>query len=223
MDIITFEEFEFNYCQCRSNVEKKIISFKGTNGSGKSTIPFQIIANDEDCVMISSIGTPLEKLYKKPIITYSPRYNIAVVGRYETSCGGCDAFKCMEDIRTVITMLWPFDVHILYEGVIVSHSKVPWYEFMVKFNNEGVYVCREVLYVFLQTPLEDCLKRIYKRNGGKQIKEDMVEEKHRRLIKSRDWYEEQGGCKILDLHTQGTKGRVFNRFLDLVGLEGENS
>jgi predicted ABC-type ATPase len=50
----------------------------------------------------------------------------------------------------------------------------------------------EVQIVSLTPPPEECIKRIYKRNGGKQIKEDLVIEKCKAVNRSHKHFLEDG-------------------------------
>lgn len=86
-------------------------------------------------------------------ISQDPPNTIAVIGPYESPCGGCDAigsarmvFDEVENIRLI-----PGVKHILMEGLLLSED-VKW---SVQIPNLKV--------IFLTTPLERCLKQIGQR------------------------------------------------------------
>lgn len=181
------------------------INLKGCNGSGKSTVPIRMIKKDKQTVLL--VMSPEDK---KPVATYCPQYGVVILGTYLTACGGCDSLGNTQVVKELLKRLWKKDVHILYEGVIVGDIKSTFYELMLEFRNIHA---RDVSFCFMGTKLEDCLRRIQIRNGGKEIKTDLVASKYRNSVTHLKFYLEQGDvdCKVLKTH--GTMQDVFNRFM----------
>jgi len=127
-----------------------LISLRGTNGSGKSTI----------------VSTILER-YPKEEISGEKKpdgYKLSVpwldkplfiVGAYKTKCGGCDSIQ-------PYALIWPRiaayaqEGHVLFEGALVSSSYGTIGRASEVFGDEMVFA-------FLDTPLEKCIKRVESR------------------------------------------------------------
>jgi len=128
-----------------------IVSLRGTHGSGKSTAVRRFLSRYPGYESIPGKKHP--EGYRVTISELSkPLY---IVGHYETPCGGCDSIQ-------PYSLIWPRVVsyaekgHVLFEGALVSSS----------YGNIGraseVYG-DEVVFAFMDTPLEKCIERIKKR------------------------------------------------------------
>lgn len=131
-----------------------ILNIRGTHGSGKSTLVRGLLHRGNT----SPLGSG-----KRPegYITTLPKLAspIYVIGSYETTCGGCDAIQ-------PYSLIWPRIVeyaargHVVFEGALISSS----------YGNIGrsseVYGDGFV-FAFLDTPLEECLRRIAKRREAR--------------------------------------------------------
>lgn len=189
-----------------------VINLKGTHGSGRTTLAMQMIELDSGHELVTIPG------HMKPMAIYCPGFNFLIVGRYlpGRKCGGCDALDSSATMKHVLTVLWRKQPHILFEGIIAASIKVPFLEFLTGKTTEFP---RRVSFCFLDTPLEVCLKRISKRNGGKTFDQRIVSSKHRLIARHRAFYIEQGiYCPLLDA-TNGTPTDVLSRFLTLYGVE----
>jgi hypothetical protein len=119
-------------------------------------------------------------------------------------------------MKNVLAALWRKQPNILFEGIIAASIKVPFLEFLTGKASEFP---RRVSFCFLDTPLEVCLERISKRNGGKTFDQRIVSSKHRLIARHRAFYMQQGiYCSMLDA-TNGTPTDVLSRFLTLYGVE----
>lgn len=185
-------------------VEHVIINLKGCNGSGKSTIPQQLIEHDENVVLLT-----LNKEDPLPIATLCGTSNTIIIGRYFTACGGCDTL-IPSQVQVIIQKLWLRDYNILFEGVIVGDIKSTFYELMKACRELSP---RQVHFCFMGTHFKECLKRIQKRNGGKEINTEMVRQKYRNALKHLQYYLEMGDVDCWVLPTDGSRTRVYERFL----------
>lgn len=183
------------------------INLKGCNGSGKSTIPMQMISSEPNSVFLTAaIGDT------KPCGIYVPTTDTVILGTYMTACGGCDGLGNTQIVKQLLVQLWKKDVHIIYEGVIVGDIRSTFYELMVGFNTVHE---RNLSFCFMGTRLSECLKRIQVRNGGKEINEELVRGKYRNSQTQLRYYLEQGDidCQVLD--TKGTKAECYTRFMNI--------
>ena len=147
-----------------------IINIRGANGSGKSYLIRSWMKNLQ--------ATPYPRrnnlLGGDTLIGRPQYYKLSdggiVIGSYENDCGGCDTIDTTEAVRAAIlraVKLAPR--YVLFEGVIISTVFESWFEFSKKVG--GMY------WVYLDTPVAVCLKRISKRNNGAEIKEQLVYDK----------------------------------------------
>lgn len=181
------------------------INLKGCNGAGKSTIPIRMIAADKQTVLLTM--SPEDK---KPVATYCPQYQCVILGTYLTACGGCDSLGNTQVVKELLKRLWKKDVHIIFEGVIVGDIKTTFYELLQGFRKVHA---RDVSFCFMGTAVSECLLRIQRRNGGKEINETLVKQKYRNSVTHLKFYLSQGDVDCKVLKTTGPPQDVFKRFL----------
>ncbi len=188
---------------------KWVINIKGTNGSGKSTVPIHMLhAETEWCYLTVSRDD------KKPVATYAKTYDVVILGAYlsGTNCGGCDYLSDTQEVKRILRALWRKDVHIIFEGIIVGDIKSTFYNMMNAFNTIHK---RHISFCFMGTRYAECLKRIQRRNGGKEIKEDLVKSKYKNAVTHLKYYLEQGDVDVQVLKTDCTRQESFERFLSI--------
>ena len=78
---------------------RRLINIRGCNGSGKSTIPQQIIANDPDTFEVTWYPTSRMNI----AATVVPRFATVVMGKYHTKCGGLDTMKSTTMVGTLLS------------------------------------------------------------------------------------------------------------------------
>lgn len=155
---------------------------RGTNGSGKSTVPFMLQAGDPDAFKAVEKDPVLGDL----VLTCSPNSRTIIVGSYPIgrAVGGCDTISGSEKIeghlafakRLLETHAGKFD-KVFFEGIMTSTSNSRYTKFLV----EELKVPQEQLVVgWCNTPLEVCIERIYGRTG-KEFNHSLVEGKHDQL------------------------------------------
>jgi len=187
----------------------KYINVRGCNGSGKTTL-LRCLARDPGCFVVEA---PVPD--HKPIpITYAPG-GLAIIGDYTPAAAGqttagLDRVKTQAAAKAVIEFAGsdPAVRAVLFEGVVVSTIYGPWREW--SRANGGM------LWAFLDTPLEVCLKRIQERNGGKPIKEEQVAAKHRTIQRVKEKAKADGE-RVADIHWQ-TALRDIKAILASVGV-----
>lgn len=139
-----------------------IISVRGANGVGKSTLLRYMLEKDTDVKKLSTL------------VTYSPKFNSYILGKYydkdgtlKTSGGGFDLIGSMaEQTRLLIDTAKKVDKNqkIWYEGAMTSTIYSTWdniYKLAEEHNKH------KTLIVFLNYPRDVCVKRIIQRSGDK--------------------------------------------------------
>lgn len=170
----------------------KFINIRGCNGSGKTTL-LRSLARDPGCFVVEA-SVPDHN----PIpITYTPN-GWAIIGDYTPASDGCvtaglDRIKTQAAAKAVIEFAGSNSAldAVLFEGIVVSTIYGPWHEW--SRANGGM------IWAFLDTPLDVCLKRIQERNGGKPIKEDQVAAKFKTIARVREKALADGE-KVRDIH-----------------------
>lgn len=167
--------------------KKYLINVRGCNGSGKSTIPLSMMDDPQMYVV--------EKPYKgknRKLLTVFPTYGWVVLGSYHNKCGGLDGYVDTDMIKKGVWYVLKHysEYNILMEGVIPS-TVYSTYETLFHEVQEK-YPERTVIVVSLLPPVEECLKRIQQRNGGKPIKEDLVASKWATVAKNADKFSQAG-------------------------------
>ncbi|QYW02144.1 nucleotide kinase [Stenotrophomonas phage Sonora] len=154
----------------------KIINVRGCNGSGKTTL-LRCLARSPECRVVFVAMTQEENKGRAIPVTYTPD-RLAIIGDYTLAAAGqttagLDRIQTQAAAKRVIEkVIAAGDVDaVLFEGVIVSTIFGPWLDW--SRANGGM------IWAFLDTPLDVCLKRIHDRNGGKPIKEELVVAKER--------------------------------------------
>ena len=152
----------------------KVINVRGTNGSGKTYLVRKWMEH------VGALPYPRRAdlfggtTLCGPVQYYVLKDGGVVLGSYENKCGGCDVLKSFEAIEKLLRQrLADKPPYLIFEGVIVSHIYGYWQRVSQSIGG--------MTWVFLDTPLDECLKRVYARNKGKQINEDYVKEKHRAI------------------------------------------
>lgn len=130
-----------------------IVNLRGTSGSGKSTVVFDLMAQ-----------YPTEPIKEKgKIIGYVIHAidagDIYVLGRYETDCGGCDTIMDINVTRKLIKR-FAKKGNVLFEGLIVNNAYAGNLEVMRKTK-------QDFHFAFLDTPLRTCISRVKKRRKAK--------------------------------------------------------
>ena len=152
----------------------RLINLRGTNGSGKTYLVRRWMQE------VGALPYPRRKnLFGTdtlcgPIQYYKLSDGGIVIGSYENNCGGCDTLGSFAEVENALwERLKERPPYILFEGVIVSHIYGYWLEFSKKAGG--------MTWEFLDTPVDECLRRIYVRNRNKPINEGYVHEKHKAI------------------------------------------
>ena len=152
---------------------RMLVNIRGTNGSGKSTIPICMKMWDLESY---EVIRPYQGKPKK-ILTVFPTYGWVALGDYNNQVGGLDKFPNKAFIQKVLEYaLKKFpDYNIIMEGILTATTYSTYVELFKRVQRD--YNVQPVIY-YLMPPVEVCIERIKQRNGGKPFKEDLVHAKY---------------------------------------------
>lgn len=191
---------------------KKLVNVRGTNGSGKSTIPFSMLAADPKSFELTYAFENRERV----IATVFPTLGWLALGSYRTACGGLDSYKTTEQTFDSIRLLWDLPFNILMEGVISSTVRGSYQDFFKSVNGE-MEKPRDIIIFTLLPPFETCLARIQVRNGGKAIKQDQVLSKYRTIERNVQHFKDAGLDSRSGDNSIITKEETLSWFLTSIG------
>lgn len=119
-----------------------IINIRGTSGSGKSWVVRRVM---EDYGFWNGFYVPGRK---QPLYHYpEDGRSIAVLGHYNSPCGGCDTIGSAKQVYTLIQKLSQAKV-IIAEGLLLSED-VKWSSYL-----------KDLRVIFLTTSIEQCITQI---------------------------------------------------------------
>jgi hypothetical protein len=137
-----------------------LITLRGTNGSGKSTIVRQLMA---------IAPGPREERHEegtgRPLGYVWPEAKLAVLGRYDVATGGCDGYswKGATDwvLQQVSNYAWE-GFNVVFEGVMVSMYGVNRFK---QLNAAQTMLGNHLYLIQLTTPKEDCIAAVLARRA----------------------------------------------------------
>ena len=148
----------------------ELYHIKGSNGSGKSTVPSYLASTDPKAYVVT--------WENKILLTVCPSYNMICIGKYDKSKSkGVDSLKDTEQMMFAVECaeLPEFLCYdVIFEGIIPSTILETWIN---RLNRPS----RRLVVLFLDTPKETCIERVRSRNGGAAFDVSLVEEKWERV------------------------------------------
>lgn len=144
-----------------------IISIRGTNGSGKSTIMRRLVEIGSQPRerplppprrVYASLGSRLPEAYE--LYFQGVARPVYVLGPYHlTQCGGCDSIIPFDLIPKLIEQ-YAAKGHVVFEGVIVGSIYGQVGTLMERWGKDSVGL-------FLSTSQEECIRRVQARRDGR--------------------------------------------------------
>lgn len=128
-----------------------VVDVRGTHGSGKSWVVHQILKYYP--------FTPV--LEGKKHLGYSSQEGIAVIGRYDTTCGGCDGIKTPAEVHRRLRLFMQDHRHVVMEGILIAHTAGRYIDLAGEIINRGY----GYTFCFLNTPLKLCIERVRARRA----------------------------------------------------------
>ena len=192
--------------------KRMLVNIRGCNGSGKSTIPMSMI-DDPDMFVQELLGSDGKKI---SALTIFPSYGWVALGTYFNKTGGLDTLKNNEITRMTLYAaldLFP-EYDILMEGIMASTIRSTYIDLFHEI--EDTYKGLKVLIISLLPPVEIAISRVYKRNGGKPIKEDAVRGKWETVERNVKYFADAGFDSIRVNSAKVKKSQMLPAFLKTV-------
>ena len=132
-----------------------IVNIRGTSGSGKTTVVTRLL---EEWKLL---GVPLGPAETRVIQGKERRIghlagSLFIVGRYDTTCGGCDTMSwkgAADDVCDLVREKYRFGP-VLFEGLMVSGWGTGRLRSLWEETEQKLHVIQ------LTTPLEECLNSV---------------------------------------------------------------
>lgn len=141
-----------------------IINIRGTSGSGKSTLARKVMALYGNRVAYKREGRkqPIGYLYRRPPNSphqVSAGRGLAVIGHYETPCGGCDTIQKMDDIFQLVRDADAQGHDVLFEGLLISADM----KRTLALHEEGL----DLKVIALDVDIDTCIASVNERRWAK--------------------------------------------------------
>ena len=192
--------------------KRMLVNIRGCNGAGKSTIPMAMM-DDSEMFVQELLGSNGKKI---SALTVFPTYGWVALGTYFNKTGGLDTLKNNEITRMTLYAaldLFP-EYDVLMEGIMASTIRSTYIDLFHEI--EGYYRNVKVLIMSLLPPVEIAISRVYKRNGGKPIKEDAVRGKWFTVERNAKYFAEAGFDSIKVNSAKVKKSQMLEAFLKSV-------
>lgn len=181
----------------------KICSIQGTNGSGKTTIVYDILKKFAHRPIYGVSGPRYPEAYEIDIKQDRPLY---VLGSYHTAAGGTDWIGDF-DILVMLLNKYTARGHVLFEGLITSGSRGRIGEFLEKYGKDAAVL-------FINTPLETCIERVNQRRDTKGNKKEFdprnLIKKYKAVVRTRNHYLNDGIVTVIDTSSEEGADHVLN-------------
>lgn len=183
-----------------------LISIRGTNGSGKSTIIFGLLDLAPYRQHYGVLGPRMPEALELQLVGVSKP--VFVLGSYHVSSGGCDQVQPYDLILDLIRK-YAAKGHVLFEGVLVSSSYGRVGRLMEEWGQEAVMA-------FMDTPLEQCIENVQKRRDGRgdarPFNPHNLTTKYNQIAKSIDKIAAEGKLRVVRLQF----GKGLEQVLELL-------
>lgn len=166
-----------------------IINLRGTSGSGKTHIVRQVMALYGGKARIMQEGRKQPIAYIMTPKQGSTAKPLAIMGHYETACGGCDTIKTLDEVYANVRQAADQGYDVLYEGLLVSGEIRRAQELHRDYHPQ-------VLFIGLDTTLEKCVESINQRRWAKDPEKPPVNPrntaaKHKCCVRGIQIFQEQ--------------------------------
>lgn len=132
-------------------MKHKIVSLRGTSGSGKSTVAFTLLKNHPYEEIIG--GDNKVKGYIIDASASGVKSPITLIGPYKTVCGGCDGVPTQQEAADR-AVHYHQKGHVLMEGLLASAAG-PKGAVTATIHETG-----EAVFAIMDTPVDVCIERV---------------------------------------------------------------
>lgn len=201
-------------------MSRVLVNIRGCNGAGKSTIPMSMMS-DPEMYVHEIMGSDGKKI---GAITVFPTYRWVALGTYFNKTGGMDTLRNNETTRmTLYAALDGFpEYNVLMEGIMASTIRSTYIDLFREV--ERYYLDAEeplkVIILSIIPPIDVALNRVYKRNGGKPIKEEAVRRKWDIVMRNVSAFSEAGFTSIRVDSSKVSKDKMLKAFLKTIKKHG---
>ena len=173
-----------------------LVKLCGTSGSGKSTVARSLLERGVVSKLSHAYRVDIDELDK-------PLY---ILGLYVTECGGCDTLTAGQQIDLIHK--YARLGHVFYEGLLGS-------EYYGKLGEASELYGRDHIFAFLDTPIEECIKRVKQRRWKAGNRKPFKEENTRNRvtkIHSLRMRLKGSGRHVVDIDWKNANEQVYNLF-----------
>ena len=150
-----------------------IVNLRGTSGCGKTSIVKNVLSHGSWSKSVDERG--------KIMGYYNLEKRWAVIGSYENVCGGCDTIRSQDEIAKRIVMYIYAGYNVLFEGLLTSTLTSRWERFAKSISDRA-----NMLFWYVDTPIDECIKRIEKRRAERGAKTPFNPENTTNRVKAID-------------------------------------
>lgn len=189
-----------------------LVNIRGCNGAGKSTVPLSMM-DDPDMFVQELVGSDGKRI---SALTVFPSYGWVALGTYFNKTGGLDTLKNNEVTRLTLyaaLSLFP-EYDVLMEGIMASTIRSTYIDLFHEVETH--YSGLKIIVLSLLPPVKTALERVYRRNGGKPIKEDAVRGKWKTVERNVKYFAEAGFDSIRVDSAKVKKDQMLAAFLKTV-------
>ena len=136
-----------------------LINVRGTSGSGKSTVVFELFKK----YPVRELDLDAKGRASNYEVTLPGNKKLYVIGRYSTQCGGCDGIGSNLEVMRRAEH-YAKKGHVLLEGLLLSSSYGALGMWSERYKNRFIFA-------FLDTPIDVCLKRVNARRRKRGVME----------------------------------------------------
>jgi hypothetical protein len=141
-----------------------IINIRGTSGTGKSTLARQIMELYEpNPLRYRRLGRKQPVGYRYAAKDRVFHRDLAVVGHYETDCGGADTIPDYDDLFDLVRQGSIYGMDVLFEGLLISGDV----KRTAELHRWALNQCDVLHVVAIQLPLEECVASVNARRQAK--------------------------------------------------------
>lgn len=141
------------------NIMTKIVNLRGTSGSGKSSVAFEMLRQFPHQELKGADGKV--KGYSIDASSYGISAPIYLLGKYTTACGGCDQIPTQQEAADRAYKAWNSGGHVLMEGLLASAAGLNG------AVTKTITQTGEAVFAILDTPLDVCIERVKKRREAR--------------------------------------------------------
>ena len=180
--------FEYKkHFDAKTLTNSRLVNIRGTNGSGKSSIPMSFLKEDKCAFELIYYVENKERV----IATVFPSFGWMALGAYRTKCGGLDGYSSNKQTIDSLDLVWDLNYNIIMEGVLASTIRSTYEKLFSNINDKHTNT-REILICSLLPPFDVCLQRISSRNGGKPVKLEQVRQKYDVVSRGVSYFKDAG-------------------------------